>query len=235
MCMPVNQFLGSLVQAVPTFTRQCDMFRNQGRTATVGGNGSPRQAQYILFTPLTTTTDTANNDGTGLHCQLGLVAQYNWRTTAQAVFLCVPYGSIVLMGCMGRRSRLPVPVTGRPTLYSPSPNAWSLLVMDLIPITGASTMTTPTQKPSSVSQTFAAVICILQNLNPDTYTHTSTLLAAFKAQGIKRDLRSIQRYLVALADYSLVEHDNHHPKGWKLRTNPNKYAIEAILAMGVQA
>ncbi len=74
-------------------------------------------------------------------------------------------------------------------------------------------MTTPTQNPSSVSQTLAAVICILQNLNPDTYTHTSTLLAAFKAQGIQRDLRSIQRYLVALADYSLVEHDNHHPKG----------------------
>lgn len=96
-------------------------------------------------------------------------------------------------------------------------------------------MTTPTQKPSSVSQTLAAVICILQNLNPDTYTHTSTLLAAFKAQGIQRDLRSIQRYLVVLADYSLVEHDNHHPKGWKLRTNPNKYAVEAILAMGVQA
>lgn len=236
MCMPVNQFLGSLVQAVPTFTSQSNMLRYQGRTATVGGNGTPRQAQYILLTPLTTTTDTANNDGTGLHCQLGLVAQVTWRTTAHlAVFLCVPYGSIVLMGCMGRRSRLPVPSTGRPTLCSLSPNAWSLLVMGLIPILGASTMTTPTQKPSSVSQTLAAVICILQNLNPDTYTHTSTLLAAFKAQGIQRDLRSIQRYLVALADYSLVEHDNHHPKGWKLRTNPNKYAIEAILAMGVQA
>lgn len=96
-------------------------------------------------------------------------------------------------------------------------------------------MTTPTQNPSSVSQTLAAVICILQTLNPNTYTHTSAIVAAFKAQGIKRDLRSVQRYLVALADYSLVEHDNHHPKGWKLRTNPNKYAVEAILAMGVQA
>ena len=235
MCMPVNQFLGSLVQAVPTFTRQGNVFRYQGRAATVSGNGTPRQAQYILLTPLTTTTDTANNDATGLHCQLGLAAQVTWRTTAQAVFLCVPYGFVFLMGCMGRRSRLPVPSTGLPTLYSLSPDAWQLLVMGLIPLLGASTMTTPTQKPSSVSQTLAAVICILQNLNPDTYTHTSTLLAAFKAQGIQRDLRSIQRYLVALADYSLVEHDNHHPKGWKLRTNPNKYAVEAILAMGVQA
>ncbi len=96
-------------------------------------------------------------------------------------------------------------------------------------------MTTPAQNPSGVSQTLAAVICILQSLNPDTYTHTRTILAALKAHGIPRDLRSVQRYLVAMADYSLVEHNNRHPKGWKLCTNPSKYAVEAMLAVGVQS
>ena len=95
-------------------------------------------------------------------------------------------------------------------------------------------MTTPPQNPSGVSQTLAAVICILQSLNPDTYTPTSTILAALKAHGIPRDLRSVQRYLVALADYSLVEHNNRHPKGWKLRTTLSK-SPAAILAMGVQS
>jgi hypothetical protein len=101
-------------------------------------------------------------------------------------------------------------------------------------IIGASTMTTPAQNPSGVSQTLTAVICILQALNPDTYTTTSTILATLKANGIPRDLRSVQRYLVAMADYSLVEHNNRHPKGWKLRTTPSK-STDAILAMGVQS
>jgi hypothetical protein len=108
------------------------------------------------------------------------------------------------------------------------------LVMDLCHIIGASSMTTPAQNPYSVKQTIAAFNCILQSLNPDTYTTTSTILAALKAHGIPRDLRSVQRYLVALADYSLVEHNNRHPKGWKLRTTPSQSAA-AILAMGVQS
>lgn len=188
-------------------------------------------------TYLTTATDAANNDRNGLHCHTGLVACLNQqRTTALSGFFVRAIQLYLFDGLYGEA-------------FAPaSPVDWSTNPVQSVTrclvalgdgfytiINRAFIMTTPTQNPSSVSQTLAAVICILQTLNPNTYTHTSTIVEAFKAQGIKRDLRSIQRYLVALADYSLVEHDNHHPKGWKLRTNPNKYAVEAILAMGVQS
>ncbi len=191
--------------------------------------------QYILFTYLTTATDAANNDATDPHGQAGLVACCQRRTTALCGFFVRAIQRYLFDGLYGEAFAPASPFDWSTNPVQPVTRCLVAFGDGLFIIKGTSTMTTAAQNPSSVSQTLAAVICILQNLNPDTYTHTSTLLAAFKAQGIKRDLRSIQRYLVALADYSLVEHDNHHPKGWKLRTNPNKYAVEAILAMGVQA
>lgn len=187
-------------------------------------------------TYLTTATDAANNDSNGLHCHTGLVACLNHRRTAAFSGFFVRAVQLYLFD--GLYGEAFAPASSYDWSTNPVQSVTRCLVAfgdGLFIIIGASSMTTPTQNPSSVSQTLAAVICILQTLNPNTYTHTSAIVAAFKAQGIKRDLRSVQRYLVALADYSLVEHDNHHPKGWKLRTNPNKYAVEAILAMGVQA
>lgn len=368
MCMPVNSFLSGLVQDFPTFTGQCNVFRNQRHAATVGGNGSPRQAQflsgggqrqlvsghpvlkvsrghniavlfqceaiqgtrgylniitpcyikapftdlslfkntafferlqhhktldvrvqvngvlfaivpsyhhllafqclyglnflfahsvalkgfidvkaranfallqYILDCPLTTAADATNNSRNVPHGQItGLVACANsQRTTAlrgffvRAVWFRACYDGLYgdTFGCASADYWSTNPVQSVTRCLVASGDGFNK------PIVRVDIMTTHAQNPSSVSQTLAAVICILQSLNPDTYTHTRTILAALQAHGIKRDLRSVQRYLVALCDYSLVEHDNHHPKGWKLRTNPNKYAVEAILAVGVQS
>jgi len=193
----------------------------------------------FLDCPLTTAADATNNSRNVPHGQItGLVAcSKSRRTTAlrgffvRAVWFRACYDGLYgdTFGCASAYYWSTNPVQSVTRCLVALGDGFNPVIV------GTSIMTTPVQNPSSVSQTLAAVICILQNLNPDTYTHTRTILAALQAHGIKRDLRSVQRYLVALCDYSLVEHDNHHPKGWKLRTNPNKYALEAILAVGVQS
>lgn len=191
--------------------------------------------QYFSNTPLTTATDATNNNATDPHGQAGLVACCQRRTTALCGFFVRAIQRYLFDGLYGEAFAPASPFDWSTNPVQPVTRCLVAFGDGLFIIKGTSTMTTLAQNPSSVSQTLAAVICILQSLNADTYTHTRTILAALQAHGIKRDLRSVQRYLVALCDYSLVEHDNHHPKGWKLRTNPNKYAVEAILAMGVQS
>ena len=194
--------------------------------------------QYFSNIPLTTATDATNNNATDPHGQAGLVACIrSQRTTAlRGFFVRAVWFRACYDGLYGEAF---APASSSYWSTNPVQSVTRCLVASgdgfNKPIVRVDIMTTLAQNPSSVSQTLAAVICILQSLNADTYTHTRAILAALQAHGIKRDLRSVQRYLVALCDYSLVEHDNHHPKGWKLRTNPNKYAVEAILAMGVQS
>ena len=193
--------------------------------------------QYISIHPLTTAADATNNNRNVPHGQItGLVAcSKRRRTTALSGFFV---RAVWFRACYdGLYGEAFAPASSSYWSTNPVQSVTRCLVASgdgFNPVIGASTMTTPAQNPYSVKQTIAAFNCILQSLNPDTYTPTRTILAALKAHGIPRDLRSVQRYLVVMADYSLVEHDNHHPKGWKLRTNPNKYA-EAILAMGVQS
>ena len=47
MCMLSNRFLGRFVSVFPAFASQCNVFRNQRHATAIGGNGTPRQAQFL--------------------------------------------------------------------------------------------------------------------------------------------------------------------------------------------
>ena len=146
--------------------------------------------QYISIHPLTTATDATNNNRNVPHGQItGLVAcSKRRRTTALSGFFV---RAVWFRACYdGLYGEAFAPASSSYWSTNPVQSVTRCLVASgdgFNPVIGASTMTTPAQNPYSVKQTIAAFNCILQSLNPDTYTptcsglHLKPLRTAFNA------------------------------------------------------
>jgi hypothetical protein len=157
----------------------------------------------------------------GPHGQSGLASGYHRRTTAQAVFLCVSYSAACVMaGCMGHPSGWPVPMTGRPTLYSPPPCRLASAGGGEVPIIGVTTMTTPARIPSAARQRSVKITAlILLSLKTGAKTGTIELQQRITREGIPVTLRTVQRRLAELSTILPIEGDGASPQGWRWKAD----------------
>ena len=158
----------------------------------------------------------------GPHGQSGLASGYHRRTTAQAVFLCVSYSAACVMaGCMGHPSGWPVPMTGRPTLYSPPPCRLASAGGGEVPIIGVTTMTHPAQNSPAVRNHRSTLIAatILLALSSSRRIGTAEIQQRLASEGMPVSLRTVQGHLVAIAAVLPIEGDGASPQGWRWKAD----------------
>ena len=156
------------------------------------------------------------------HGETGWQTRYTQRTTAQAVFLCVPYSHVrVMAGCMGASKDAPVLSAGLPTPYSPATmTAWQLLVVGNTQHSGVTTMTTPARIPSAARQRSIKITAlILLSLKTGSKTGTVELQQRIAREGIPVSLRSVQRQLNLLSTVLPIEGDGNSPQGWRWKAD----------------
>ena len=163
----------------------------------------------------------------GPYGQTGLASGYHRRTTAQAVFLCVSCSAArVMAGCMGHPSGWPVPMTGRPTLYSPPPHRLASVGGGESPIIGVTTMANHATRPSATRhRSVRLTAIILLSLKPGVRTGTAEIHQRLTEAGIPVSLRAVQRYLNTLAETLPIEGDGQSPQGWRWIKAPDVVSL----------
>jgi len=161
----------------------------------------------------------------GPHDRSGLASRYSWRTTAQAVFLCVcspaRYGGLHggSFGNAGANYRYANPVQSVTRGLASAGGGLS-------PLVGAPTMATPARNPSATRhRSVRLTAIILLSLKPGVRTGTAELHQRLTDAGIPVSLRAVQRYLNTLAETLPIEGDGQSPQGWRWIKAPDVVSL----------